>query len=82
MKEKELLRLMREIVLLILYGTTKRSKLQMLNLSENRLNSISGLGVLSGLISLNLGESEEGPFFPNPDKFRRMSSFSDERFLF
>ena len=32
-----------------------RSKLEMLNLSQNRLNSIQGLKMLGGLIALNLG---------------------------
>ena len=36
-------------------AASHRSRLEMLNLSQNRLNKIEGLKTLGGLIALNLG---------------------------
>lgn len=42
-------------------GGDYRSKLEMLNLSQNRLDSIQGLKTLGGLIALNLGTQMGDP---------------------
>lgn len=42
-----------------------RPRLEMLNLSQNRLDNIQGLNTLGGLIALNLGTQARGPIPSN-----------------
>ena len=44
--------------------TIRRPRLEMLNLSQNRLDDIQGLNMLGGLIALNLGTYTGARSFP------------------